>query len=270
MATIKLTQFFSAGKLGWTETWYKTAENPDAVLAAAAELASARIKLLASEANGPRLDYWRLSDDDIFGDALFRIGPGLNTYDKVENLADVQWTGWLVRIESGSRYRRMFIVRGCPDTDFRLNPNGTEIPAFRKVFQKYFDVLQGGGWSLRVWSKEGGNPEVPVTAVGLVPPNIVVTAPGLVTAIGDLVQLRGFGRATHMNGTKRAIIANATGVTFTQGAELLDFVLDGRQRARKRVRFVANLTAFEVLRYAHRDTGRPFGLLRGRQSKRVV
>jgi len=267
--------FFGQGDNGWTETWYATKSGPGQALEDLAIPARRRIGLLGEQS---KLRLTRVSDVAIKGDSLV---SDLDTTDisrmtpDAPDPSDVVYTGWLVRFEAGSNYRRELILRGAPDS-FYIDPPGVSPIAvqpsatMRKALQTFFTILRASGWGLYVVDKSGANPTVRINNVVQAAAPFAsywqVTAPTLGAVVGDQVKVYGSASAVGLRGTWRVLAVAGDSYTLTaKWATSGPYLMDGT--IKRVVKVIATLTDYHIERCVKRNTGRSFFVTRGRRKK---
>jgi hypothetical protein len=284
MGMQKATLFFDDNfQQGWTETFYTTADSPQAVLGTGGDWGSGRMgDLIGARRNvlgrAYYLRYARVSDESVRGDSLFeaftdgqakgRANLGNGTPINDEQVMDA------INLRLGTadgKGRRAFLLRGLPYLSINQE---------RKVAQTYKDLLDGqlgvqltnGVWQIRrktvpIWIEivsisttnngRGLNVSTAGAPVGLAENTVIRikgTNPFMSNTEGewriDRVQGNGF--------LTKPRLKNIVGVLNTPNVGKYAVV----------VPVLNNITQFQVLQATRKATGRPSYVPRGRRSVR--
>jgi hypothetical protein len=282
-SNIRATLFFTSDKYGWSETFFKVADDLQAVLEDAVRMAVNRIRLCGTNVE---LDYVRVSDDDIRRDSLVAQpnltaqlkksvrdvldvgGEGAKPKEQKINVAapdpaDQPYSAILLRMEAGPLYRRPMYLRGCPDSII-VNPPGPVQPKeWGDMFRRWVEFLKGNAWGFKVLNRDVGNPAKPITASpGVAPFQLTVAAHGLVQGQRVTVEdIKGEGAVPHGAFTIDVVDPNTIRLRGTTGA----FTYDRGGTVRLRVYKVATISSIIIRGETTRRTGRPFDSPRGRR-----
>lgn len=184
----KCTIFFTDGKYGWSESlWNSSQTTLDRVLEKGITLARKRLPLCGA---GPQVPYIRVSDESQYRDSLIEtlnlvtikpdgtqatqgtqggtqptfIAPVLKPLTGID-ASDRPYSAILVRNESGTLYRRLMYLRGCPDSII-VDPIGpTPTKAWYDGFIQWAAELIAGQWRFKVLSREPTNQPKPITGI---------------------------------------------------------------------------------------------------------
>lgn len=274
MANWKVNFFFTIGKYGWSETYYTLTEEYLDAKVRALSLAERRQGTLANDVTFAAL---RISDDNFPGDSDVFV-PTLTT-PKIGKIAldapfpeaDFPFVAGLIRAQAGLKYRRQLYLRGFPDeATHPLGDDGRIIQGnFLRALNLFVTLLGGGTWSLKALSKEAVPGRVnilnaiPNTTVGGVTDVTTDQAIGGV-GVGDKVRIYGTNRSWKINKIQTVVaFANRTYSLNTTTATIEAWNRKGT--AKKASYIYPAINSAVLLRFTHRDTGRPFDSTRGRR-----
>jgi hypothetical protein len=234
---------------------------------------------------GFQLQNSRVSMDDVSGDSLLAeppIFPASRVYNQDFVLspgqADVSWNTLLVRMASGSLYRKSMYLSGIPDSvtmagNIPVRESDTlytasNVTAFNKAYRAWQLEIIGGNWAIKSISKDPTT--APVKAVtsfnGLAS---LVNCPGHGFAINDSIRISGCKTITAGAGKLNGIWSVAsvpTSDTFTIKGwdETLLFNMNNTGKAQKRVYVLNNINSTNTVRLANHKRGGRSGLPLGR------
>ncbi len=273
MPHYKITTFFEQGKQGWSESWY-IESTAQAVANGRAQTLSAKRQNMLAE--GVNIIGIKVSDVDVFGDSRALQGLDADAPDNAnEQKQDVIGVGAQYLCEAGNQYRSVRVFRGMPDSYAVWDDSKERMwltAKAQKLFEGFFKEIKT--LDLRLKAKLAP-PQVATVKVQDLSLNaqgnyqITTAAPHtLLTGedvhfrgktVGSYPKLRGEHTIFRIDDTSfevrvedvNAIPKYLGGVTYTKVeygyVEYDDFVLKGVSK---------------------RDTGRPFGLSRGRSPKK--
>jgi hypothetical protein len=264
----KVIFFFSFPKAGWSETYYTFAGNLEEANSEAGTLQGERLKVLAAPY---RMDAYRISEENNPRNSIL-VEVGLSgQYNKIAR-GDVPWQAQLLRLVSvGSEAKRPLYLRGIPDAVFdEADPQNVDAIDWKaKVKNTLAKQLVLGPWHIKARTRPTGLNKVPITNWEFTPlehESLVTTAAPTGLNTDDKIQvykLRGF---TPAPGICRVVSANPAAVSFRVRLHTpADFTYEGGAY------YVKYSPIYPEVRFVyfgpviHRDTGRPFGLQRGRQ-----
>lgn len=269
----KCTFLFDVPKGGWGETWYlpQTTEM-DLAKKACDNYAAVRAGMLGKFAT---LENVRITSTEQPRVSIIRgqnIPGSLSSTDQ----ADTPWQAVYANIKDQSgKYQRISLFRGIPDnTIFREENGHYNLPGgpLKAKLDAILASLRANTFAFRARSAEGvfGN-EVVVNSFQTDGTGFLQFTSPIAILPGDSVTFReGTGddgkilRGTH----KIRVVQGNLYTTFSKvGVGAVTDLLAGwkvRQKATKE--FLVG--GGELIRPAHRDTGRPFGLGRGRRPAR--
>jgi hypothetical protein len=274
MATYKITLQMNFEKQGWSESWYATTSDVEALKTQAQSIAVLRVACLPEKAY---MQSWKLSDEGILGDSFANFD--IQFQPPTTLAGDQAGTGLLCRVGSGTLYRRELIVRCLPDAWVFRNSSGqiTWATAADTAVKAYLDAVIAAQWQLRVITKVGdGSTDFPVSQfeAGAITGTTNVHAPGFPgtasTDVGKTVQIRGSkGDAKASNGKWQITGASAAGevlinLPFADIARYLPLDI-----AKTRIRFVTikyvNVTSRSIEDVRNKKPGRAFFVPAGRR-----
>lgn len=276
MATQKVQFLFSAGKNGWSETYYCQSSDLTTGFNAALALARKRWTLLASPA---AIDYIRVSDaENPRRSTITGIGGGTAypmSYEAYATESDTPWQAQLVSLSNNAAdLQRQLYVRGNADGVFdRGDPANADATLWTQKFTTQFKPeITSGTWFIK--KRQRNITGVTRFNIANISPNgtdatqtdllfdttapttqpgdfiVVYRIKGLRPAMG-LVRVIGDG-ATNL--TKRVFFTLPASFNYTGGAYAIQYVV-----------------SYEAIAYCNwqrtteRKTGRPFGVTRGRR-----
>lgn len=264
MPNYKANIFFTGNNAGWSETFYKTATDPDKAFTAAQSLVTARLKILC-------IDYKivavRISDELIQRDSLLDGQNSYGGYDKLWT-GDVPWNAMLCRLGAGSLYWRPLYLRGVPDVLF--NPQTPDEVAAQADWQatckSYLSYLRTATWQMKVLAKPPGNPNIVVVSIGAGGAGqvLVTTATPHGLVVGDKAAFYNI-KVVPLLG-QRYVVTRATDTTFEvkwTGAGAGAYSFGGY--VRKVAYLYPAINEVDQERVVHRIVGRPFNQQRGRR-----
>jgi hypothetical protein len=271
MPVYKTTLLFQDNNVpsGWAEVYYQNASGDDQAAAVTDDLANRRAVLLSGNTE---LTGWRCGQVDLIRQTLSVNGLHRRGPDDT-GLADHPWDSLLCRFNSGAKYSRPLFLRGIPDLVFNP-PDAASVTAREAWYSRLNDYLNsfvtGARWLIRAEDKEQPD-NVPRRII-----NTAVAAGLSVTfttdvdhlfSVGDTVVVYSRQWAPPMG--RRVVQAVGGPDTFTVPYTGVRKSTTGSQSARHILIVYKVIDRWNIERANHRDTGRPFGLLRGRRSKRV-
>jgi hypothetical protein len=291
MAFPRLTTFWKdlSGQ-GGSETMYCGTAVTDLVTAQsnAAIYLSFRSKLIQ---RGLQITYARVSMDDVTGDSLLVEVPqpfsgGYYNIDLKGDtgVSDLSYSTLLIRMMSGSLYRKNFYMSGIPDSITEMiapqiltvdtfTSNGAAV-AWNKAYTNYAQELVSGRWGIKSLSKD------PTTA----PVKVVTSFNGLASlvacanhgfAINDTIRISGCKASNANPGPLNGVwtvatVPDANDFTIKGWDETLLFNIKNKGTARKQVFSIQNITDVLQRKMTEHKRGIPFGLSRGRARNRKV
>lgn len=272
MATIKCVFMFDVPKGGWSEVWYLNVSNIEAAKTPCDNLSAVRGRLLGKFAT---LEAVRISTVDPPRRSLIRVENIEGTADG-SNPADTPWQAVMGSVKDTTGiYQRVTMLRGIPDTfvNRRASDGRYDMEAFPVLLNRwnaYMASLRSNGFMFRARSAEGaGGIETQVTGFSILGGKIAFT-PAAGLAVGDYVTFRdvtGLGSEV-LKGKHRVRKVEAGEVTLDTTAppapaNPVEWVPG---KVRPKVTGYFPVLGGSLQRPAHRDTGRPFFLGRGRRS----
>lgn len=270
----KCNLFFGQGTYGWSETYYREEESYNACLEALDKLREKRIALLAK---GASCIGSRVSDDAFQNDGQVLEPPNVpveQVNDPNEAGVDQPWTCLLLRLQAGPVYRRQLYIRGIPDEAVAFPFKQAENTVIGKKWwtrMRGFTSLLTTSWRLKTMKRVGvgfnGTQLITVVpGVGLGTYVLTLTA-DVGVAPNSLIHLYRNARQSQWNGNFRVIETGVRTVTVYNGrANPAIGQLKGKARILDYQ--YPQITEALVVRWTHRDTGRPFDASRGRQRAR--
>lgn len=268
-ATFACTMFFNHQTDGWSETYYREAPGPQEALTQLDLLAARRQALLTSPA---RINYLRVSDVEVRGDAAVRR-VNLVGQPYVGG-PDLPWTGIECRFEAGGDVRRVQPLRGAPDLATRVGLTGKPsqtFPAFLPAMQAWSVYIVNNGWRLKARDKGVVAPSLGISSITVDPANgnlLLITREIHNLANDDLISCYRIGATPKITGTLRVLVVGPDTLRIPR-VNVGRLTWDGKGSIRKVVYRYPQITKFQEIGESTRKVGRPFGLLRGRQSPRT-
>jgi hypothetical protein len=272
MPDYKVSLFFTMGRQGWSEHYYQTGNDPVSVRALALNLVKARGGMLTAST---RIPYVRVSDEAIAGDARVTTNPAFSPIvGAVPIIGDLAWTGMLVRMEATDIYRRSMILRGIPDNVADAsNPDGPLVGDLLERFNVYRDRLKNDTWQMRATNRGVGFERKRVISVSFsnVTHALTLTVNAHGYAQGDQIRLSNFRLNPKLNRVFFVDVVTAVNSFAVIVPELQDWdplKYSGTAFVRKHGVLYPDIAETSFVRFSKRDTGRPFGLTRGRARAR--
>lgn len=279
MPNWKVNFFFSAGKQGWSETYYTNTADGTGAVARAGALGTARIGLLA---NNVQFEAIRVSDDAVQGDSDLDAAPQLaGAKLQADALPDPPFVALLIRAQAGLTYRRQLYLRGLPDE--LINPQGDQGGAifakFERNLTRFLAVLSGGNWLIKAIAKAPESPRqviTNITSLNLTQAKITLDGALAGVAIGNKIRIYNVGGVPQADGAAGPGTINGefrVRDILPGNIYVIDFpigVLAWNNKGTAK-RFQYQFFAIDKavnLRITHHDTGRPFGASRGRRPAR--
>lgn len=303
MPVFKVTPLFRQGEQGWSETFYQTAPDIDNAQFKTniANLVRARLGIMSKRVTFQGV---RVSDPLVFRDSRFfsatsDLLSGIVPFYNIQSTE--QDTALVFRFEATSRFRRLFLARGCPefivnDTDNTYKAVGAPVPASwgtkvtafeLALLGQNFGTFNAGNWQLYVQDPEhnplvgGGsiivaNDARSFTFVTTTPIQFV---PGNPLPPVNIIQ-QGYGlvitqaKGTHgINGRWRLFSVNPvppaagpyTYTVFPENHLVASPIPTATLKVRALTPIGKDIDNVEDESLAYRKTGRPFGQLRGRR-----
>lgn len=274
MADFACTMIFGAGKQGWSETFYRNADTAEDALAVLDLLSKVRRLAVGKTA---LLEAFKVSNVAVRNDSLLEEKAwSMEAGNTVDTRRDVPGVSMLLRLEATALHRRMFHLRGVPDSWIRYNEDGSEFvhPSFTE-FKTLFEAELATGWRMKVISKDPGDlAAVNVTGLEVVgvTKNFTFTVNGVAPQVGDKVRVGGLEgtNVKQFQGTYR-VNARPSATTFTVAVPNYDgsvFSLDAAGTVSKVVVKYLGITDLDFIRFGTRRTGRAFFVPAGRRSAR--
>jgi len=274
MPWVKCVFQFDLPKAGWSETWYLDKSNLDSAKSPCDNLATIRAKLLGTFGT---LEAVRISFVDPPRRSLIRPLNRQGTADTGFR-ADVPWTAVMGTVKDDTgEHQRVTMLRGIPDSyiarlaDGKYDLEGAGTLAGE--WSGFMQSLRTNGFHFRARDSSGAwGVETQVTAFGTsaVGNKIKISTTAALT-IGSYVTFRDVtGDGGVMKGKHR--ILRLEGVDYVLATDVPTAAnpsswVGGKVRPVRTWFFPVGGGALQ--RPAHRDTGRPFGLQRGRQPKKA-
>jgi hypothetical protein len=271
MALFRVTQFFTGGKYGWSESYYRTANSFDEVPPLAVTLGERRRACLTQQF---ALEAYRISQEGIFRDAkVFLVDPGagVGLYPATSLTAGEAFLALLCRFEATQLHRRQLYLRGIPSEV--VDPYGTyvQVGAFNIAISAFFSLLRSSPWQIRIPDPV----QTPVNITGLTVRNvdprfldIVVDPPIPGAIIGQTYKVLRVSSPKGAAKTWRLASIAGAGAQLGLGPNKVPLVGDwsGRGTLTGQYLFIgSNITGTDVVRGVRRDTGRPFSSPVGRR-----
>jgi len=263
---------FDIPKGGWSETWYlPNTSEWDAAKVAADNYSAVRASILGKFAT---LEASRITKLDPPRTSIVR-GQNIPGSLATADAADTPWQAFYGNIKDQSgKYQRISLFRGVPDALISRDLNGNyNLPSVGNLFNRFNAMLaslRGNGFAFRARSAEGVNGvEVDVASFSLDPQGYLQFTSAIGTVAGMKVTFKGGTGDTDkiLKGSHTIRVVQGALYTTTSkvgvGANVDDL---GGWTVRRKVTAEFLVGGGELIRPAHRDTGRPFGLGRGRQS----
>jgi hypothetical protein len=270
---MKVSLFLGCNGLGWEEIYYRPYASDDYsdAEAAASALVSARRFLSPTSVT---FDYLRLSDDAIRGDSkLVGLGGGRGLFASGNAEFDHSAPGFvalLLRLESGTLYRRPLELRGLPAHFVRDTYSRAQIAAqpaggdWLGRFDAFVSQLTGGTvkWSIKAQTKAPANVELHILSVAIDAPNkryTLTTAEAIPDGWeGQTVRVLRMTKFPGLPGKHRVVSVGAKQVIVQVDATpaLVDTKIRGL--IQREVFALQPISAVIPRRWSHRDTGRPF------------
>lgn len=269
----RCTMFFRDRSYGWSETHWAQSGVPDLTTVAnnAVDLVKVRAALLAGTADAdPQINYVRVSDDSVRGDS-FIFNPqaaGNNVGGNklaVPGMSAVPYSVILLRGESGSLNHKNIYLSGVP-ADFITDPAG---PVLNATYQKAFNFYRArliSDWAWAGKTKGGANPPKPISLIGGLANN-VITCPAHGFATGDKVFISKADPKYPVTGYHQITVIDANSFSLN-GVAVPGYVYIGGGVATKFVAGLFPYTNVLIRGQTHRNRGRPFPFVRGRQKRK--
>lgn len=271
MPLFRVTYFFSGGKYGWSESYYRTADSFDLVVPVAQTLGERRRGVLTSQFT---LEAYRISQEGVFRDAkvfLVNPGAGVGLYSSTALTAGEAFLALLCRFEATQLHRRQLYMRGIP-TDV-VDPYGVyqQVPLFNNAIVSFFDLLRNSPWQLRI--PDPVQTPVNITALAVRPADprfLDLTIDPAIggAAVGQVYKVLGVSSPRGASKLWRLSSVGGGGTLFGLGPNRFPLVgvWSGAGTVTGSYLYVgANITGTDVVRGVRRDTGRPFGSPVGRR-----
>lgn len=274
MAVYKCTLIFNQDRNGWTETYYTIAATFAQATSYLDTMVAYRQTMLGK---GSALEAYRLSDENVIGDALLRPIPWTDADGKA-GVTDTPWNSALIRLEAGSLYRRSLFLRGLPDEWIQKDDvtfRDKLIPDFRSALDKFFQAITSlRPFHLKVLKKDNVSPNgVAITTLSADPVDnyTICTAPLHECQTGQKCLIRKFigPDAGLLNRSWNVISVDGDAVKISLKFASMQAPLDnynGKIIARNTDYVPITLARF--MRFTSRKTGRAFFVSRGRRPKR--
>lgn len=272
MPLFRVTYFFTGGKYGWSETYYRTSDNFDLVPPVAEALGVRRRGVLVQQYT---LEAYRISQEGVFRDSkVFYVNPGagVGLYPASATTAQQPFDALLCRFEASQFHRRQLYLRGIP-VDV-LDPYGAylQVPPFNDAIVLFFNLLKASPWQVRIPDpvqtpvtiktlvvRNGDprflditvDPPIPGAAINQVYKVLKVTSPRGASKLWRLDSVSNGGATMGLGPNKFPLV----GVWNGQGSLTGQYLYVG-----------SNITGTDVVRGVRKSTGRPFGSPVGKQS----
>lgn len=261
MPVYRCSQLFEYGKYGWSESFYLTSGSHQLALNATQALSIPRKSFLSAEC---KITSIRVGDVAIKRDVLPFVYPGGGLEGNVSDPPDGPWTAQLINLRAGYEFSRKLWLRGLGDVWVRntlLTTGGTKALS---LLNQYLGTIIAQGFALRAYNRGPVTFDIlSIANDGNGNAQVTTTAPhGFVN--GNTVILRDCRQDPYFNGR--------WGITVTTPTS---FLLKGGRLPRLLVALSGSVQLFvptypvingvDILQIVKRDTGRPFGLSRGRQ-----
>jgi len=271
----KVEWFFAQPTLkgyGWGEVAYVEKDTVDQALTVGKQMVPFRVALLGggglAAATAPRLAEVRVSDIRIQRDSLVEVIPAADgTPVNPIGEADNPNLSVLLRIESGSQYRRQWYIRGQPDS--LCGKNGIYVSSgfWEALYETWRGQLFTKGFGIYGINKAVPDWELVINSVDLVatPPTITTVKPHLL-ADQDEVRILSLPGITGIKGVYRVQVIDANTVRLLGAAGA--GIYRGGGRLTKRQKRVLQFTRAVIMGITKRSTGRPFDAPRGRRRVR--
>lgn len=240
---------------------------------------------------GVTITYARVSFDDVTGDSLLVTVPaelpfgGYNTDFPTTGdraTADLSYNTLLVRMMSGSLYRKNFYMSGLPDSITNLeSPQIITVDnsltagvavAWKRAYDRYVDELTSGRWGIKALSKDPSiAPVKNVSSFAGASSAVSCAAHGF--AINDKVRISGC-KSNNTNPGKLngvwyvASVPSADTFTIRGWDETLLFNMTNVGKARKQVFSIQNIDNVIQRKLTDHKRGGFFGQSRGRARNR--
>lgn len=270
LAAYRVTYFFEAGKVGWSENYYLNAADATLAQKAEAALARSRINLCSPvDASGPYLTHARITPLDPAGPSQIFTHYIHSPYF-VEDIADMPWTGIYANTTDVNGKTLKRLLRGVPDFS-TLQPwfSPSDVAQWNQQFNVFRVSLLNDGWAHRVKQQIRANDKV-ITALSIDATTgylkVTTAAHGLANT--DTISFRKVKANKPVTGEHPIIVVDSSNFLIP-GCWPGTITFGGVGWWFKNVWLYPDINAARVGRKGKRDTGRPFGLLRGRRPKRT-
>lgn len=267
MAEYKVNLFCSAGKYGWSETYYATLSDDSQATALADSLAQYRVPLLGEPA---RVDYYRVELEGAFRHSTLAAYQTQPPWD-FNSKSDHVWTAGLVELLTvGEGLQRPLYLRGLPDSVYdQTAPGNPDAVKWFTRLNQFKAFLTGSAWNIKrkIPNTVAVKEFIDALALGSGTGNLAVTVTNASTPpvpgkyvtfykVKNYTPPIGTVRVTKSIGPLSFEVARAwqTGFNYTGGAFYTVYAPQ-----------YVPITDSQFVRFTHRDTGRPFGLSRGRR-----
>jgi hypothetical protein len=268
---VKGQMFFDSADYGWSEEVYFNTPDLSTALASLDKLLTTRGALFG---DGVNIDSIRVSDLDNQGSTLSKTYAGVAFKHVLANAgpSTMPWDSYLLRLLSGTTYRRAYWLHAPPAKIFTNPPDLPGLGDWKKGVDAYVAALTKQGACMKVQSREATNPKNPITAitVGAVP--VFTTSLPHNLSVGQKVGIHNVKGLTSNDPTDKingqhTVVVVISPTQFSpsyQGVIAGAYVTGGY--CRPNVRFLAPITDGLLIRETERHTGRPTGLARGRRA----
>jgi hypothetical protein len=262
---------------GWSETWYCEAASDVAAMIKATALADARNVGLGPNS---RIVGVRVSDVDVIGDGFVSFPNYTTIYPSESYRDDLVWSAALFRVTAGSKYRRMFNVRGFADEIMQRLASGALILSVgvNNFLTQYRSALIDNAFKLRVIDKDPPNatPRGVTAMIEDAPSgNTRLTLDTAGIGVGDQVRLRNFASANVSDKRYMTGVVRVQSILAGGGSMVVDKVWAILQQPNtmvpgqviRRVMVFKEVSNMVFQGQGHHDTGRSFFVSRGRRRK---
>ena len=273
MPLFKSTLFFRQGNYGWTETLYVTKNTITEAAASGMTLAGSRRGLSTDEVELFRVRTARADQpnvvqiDNITGSNRFGNFPSAPNTD----YADDPFTCLLFNASTAEGRKRTLILRGIPEA-IDVNAAYTPTTTWTSRMNSWINLLKQQQFQIRVSPPRSAETPISALAVDADDPYYLRVTSGVERPpTGSYVSIRGVKLPFGASAIHRVNLTTANG-TYMLGPSRRAYARDPEWDGAGYLKVLTfsgqNITSLTPSRITKRDTGRPFGLPRGRRSAR--
>lgn len=273
MPIYRCNLFFELLKRGWSETYFTpNLANPEVALNTTERLVAPRVALLAAPltAIAPRLTEIRISDVDVQRDSLVKaIAPADGTANggPAGDCLPIN-VALLMRLNSGSLYRRQLYIRGIPaqlsNQQGEYKPNAD----YNTKLDAFFTALRINSFGIYAWLKPTApvRPLKAILGVQNLPGGVTIETPGHGLINNDQIRVQSCPGTQGVRGNWHVHVIDDQHYSLV-GAPPYTGVYIGGGLWYKRIQDTVIFTDMNVEGLTHHDTGRPFDSPRGRRRR---